>query len=196
MWCKQGHFFSTKTSAPKTKTAHKWLRGALRPRSRPMNYNTGPRSGVEGPWDQGQDPRTTTPGPEVVSRHLETKIKTWELKHRLYLLHRSTHQWIATATIQRGSAGSKLTVTCMDGNYDLPSHTDMTVRRCEDQDCRCQDQDQCSQGQDQEQDRHCQDQAQYCPKVVSRCLQSMTKTQGQQHWCDVSVDNRTNCRRT
>jgi len=51
----------------------------------------------------------------VVSRHLKTKIKTWELKHWLYFLHRSTQQWISAATIQWGSAGSKLTVMYMDG---------------------------------------------------------------------------------
>jgi len=90
------------------------------PRARP------PRSGLEAPQDR--DEYNTSCNCCVDQQWIS--IST------------ADQQWITTARKQWDSTGSKLTVICRDGKYDLPSHTDMTKQWSKDQDCHCQDHDQ------------------------------------------------------
>ena len=138
------------------------------PRPRP------PTSGFEGPWDQDQDPWTTTPGPEVVSRCLETMnyntgrrsgVKTpqdqdQDLRTKTLVVSATQINPAVDLSSYNTVRQRGIQTNCdvYGWNYDLPSHTDMTLRWCEDQDFRCQEQDQWS--QDKDQDRRCQDQDQ------------------------------------
>jgi len=61
---------------------------------------------------------------QVVSRRLETKIKTRELQHRIVAAIRtSTHAAVNRNSYNAVRQPGIPTVTCRDGKYDLPSHT-------------------------------------------------------------------------